>query len=285
MTTALSMNLPVGSIEAYLNHVNQVPVLTELEEKELAERFYHHGDVEAARQLVYSHLRFVVKIARGYMGYGLALNDLIQEGSIGLMKAVRRFNPDVGVRLVTFAVHWIKAEMHDFILKNWRIVKIATTKAQRKLFFNLRAGKKGLTWLSKQEAEDIATDLKVTTKDVYQMEQRLYSHDDSFDAHPLDVDNDQAFAPEHYLEDQSANPELIVTNSNSSSLNAEALHQAIEKLDERSQEILQARWLSDNKATLQELAAKYNVSAERVRQLENNAMKKIKAEMSALMAA
>ncbi|MBB72807.1 MAG: RNA polymerase sigma factor RpoH [Legionellales bacterium] len=278
MTKALqpiTMNLPVGSIDAYIQRAHQVPMLSEAEEHDLAVRFAEHNDLDAARTLVMSHLRFVVRIARGYSGYGLNQADLIQEGSIGLMKAVKRFDPHYGVRLASFAVHWIKAEIHEFIIKNWRIVKIATTKAQRKLFFNLRNAKKRLGWFTKDEVEGVAEDLGVTTADVLHMEARLNAQDASFD--PVWATNDEeAYAPAHYLEDKRANPEQHALQDDWSDQSRDKLYDALAQLDERSQDILQARWLGESKATLHELAAKYSVSAERIRQLEQNAMKKLK---------
>ncbi|TNC92651.1 RNA polymerase sigma factor RpoH [Thalassolituus sp.] len=267
---------PGANLDAYITTVNAIPMLSPDEEKELAERFHYHEDLEAARQLVLSHMRFVVHIARSYSGYGLNQGDLIQEGNVGLMKAVKRFDPQVGVRLVSFAVHWIKAEIHEFILKNWRIVKVATTKAQRKLFFNLRSQKKKLGWLTQAEAESIAEDLGVETKTVFEMEGRLNAHDAAFDA-GADEDDDTAWqAPAHYLEDHSYDPARVVERDNFEQDSNDRLHQALSDLDERSRTILQQRWLTEEKATLHELAAVYNVSAERIRQLEKNAMKKLK---------
>ena len=267
---------PGANLDTYITTVNAIPMLSPDEEKELAERFHYHEDLEAARQLVLSHMRFVVHIARSYSGYGLNQGDLIQEGNVGLMKAVKRFDPQVGVRLVSFAVHWIKAEIHEFILKNWRIVKVATTKAQRKLFFNLRSQKKKLGWLTQAEAESIAEDLGVETKTVFEMEGRLNAHDAAFDA-GADEDDDTAWqAPAHYLEDHSYDPARVVERDNFEQDSNDRLHQALSDLDERSRTILQQRWLTEEKATLHELAAVYNVSAERIRQLEKNAMKKLK---------
>jgi len=267
---------PGANLDAYITTVNAIPMLSPDEEKELAERFHYHEDLEAARQLVMSHMRFVVHIARSYSGYGLNQGDLIQEGNVGLMKAVKRFDPEVGVRLVSFAVHWIKAEIHEFILKNWRIVKVATTKAQRKLFFNLRSQKKKLGWLTQAEAASIAEDLGVETKTVFEMEGRLNAYDAAFDA-GADEDDDTAWqAPAHYLEDHSYDPARVVERDNFEQDSNDRLHQALSDLDERSRTILQQRWLTEEKATLHELAAVYNVSAERIRQLEKNAMKKLK---------
>ncbi|MFW1677343.1 RNA polymerase sigma factor RpoH [Pontibacter sp. JAM-7] len=277
---AINNITPGRNLDAYMQSVAAIPVLSVEEERSLAERLYFDGDVEAARQLVMSHLRFVVHVAKTYSGYGLPLGDLIQEGNVGLMKAVKRFDPTMGVRLVSFAVHWIKAEMHEFILRNWRIVKVATTKAQRKLFFNLRSRKKGLGWMTNDEVEAIAEDLSVDAKVVRQMEGRMASVDTAFDA-PESDDDDHAWAPVHYLEDKSADPSTLLENSNWEEDSQRRLMSAITDLDERSQEILSRRWLQDDKATLHELAAEYSVSAERIRQLEKNAMKKIRVAMEA----
>ena len=272
--------VPGANLEAYIQAASRIPVLSVEEERDLGERLYYQGDVEAARQLVLSHLRFVVHIARSYAGYGLAQADLIQEGNVGLMKAVKRFNPEYGVRLVSFAVHWIKAEIHEFILRNWRIVKVATTKAQRKLFFNLRSQKKQLKWLNHDELQAVADDLGVEPKVVREMEGRLASQDTAFDG-PQDDDDDTAYqAPAHYLEDRRSDPAVQLENADWSEDSNGRLMQALMKLDERSQDILRARWLSEGKATLHELADKYGVSAERIRQLEKNAMKKIKLQMA-----
>ena len=268
-----------GSIESYVQSVSSIPMLSADEERHLAERLYHDGDLEAARELVMSHLRFVVHIAKSYAGYGLPQADLIQEGNIGLMKAVKRFDPTVGVRLVSFAVHWIKAEIHEFVLKNWRIVKVATTKAQRKLFFNLRKAKKRLGWFTHEEVQKVAEELGVSEKEVLQMEARMGSQDAAFDLTDSD-DDDSQFAPAQYLEDKSATVEESVVNADFEANAAKRLYSAIKTLDERSQEIIETRWLSDHKMTLQDLAAKYDVSAERVRQIEKNAMKKIQAAMA-----
>lgn len=250
------------------------------EEKSLAERLFNEGDLTAARELVMSHLRFVVHIAKSYSGYGLAQADLVQEGNIGLMKAVKRFDPNVGVRLVSFAVHWIKAEIHEFVLKNWRIVKVATTKAQRKLFFNLRKSKKRLGWFTHKEVQKVAEELGVSEKEVLQMEARMGSQDTAFDLSSDDGDDNSNFSPAQYLEDKSENVEAAVINADYDSNASARLYSAIKTLDERSQYIIETRWLNDNKMTLQDLAAKYEVSAERVRQIEKNAMKKIQAAMS-----
>ncbi|MBI43815.1 RNA polymerase sigma factor RpoH [Marinobacter lutaoensis] len=272
--------VPGANLESYIQAVSSIPVLSADEERELAERLHYHGDVEAARQLVLSHLRFVIHIARSYSGYGLSQADLIQEGNVGLMKAVKRFNPEYGVRLVSFAVHWIKAEIHEFILRNWRIVKVATTKAQRKLFFNLRSQKKKLAWLTHDELNAVAEELGVEPRVVREMEGRLASQDTAFDG-PLDDDDDNAYqAPAYYLEDRRSDPAVQLENADWSEDANGRLMQALESLDERSQDILRARWLSENKATLHELAEKYGVSAERIRQLEKNAMKKIKVQMA-----
>jgi len=272
---------PGQNLDAYVQTVTAIPVLSVEEERSLAERLHFDGDVEAARRLVMSHLRFVVHVAKTYSGYGLPLGDLIQEGNVGLMKAVRRFDPTMGVRLVSFAVHWVKAEMHEFILRNWRIVKVATTKAQRKLFFNLRSKKKGLGWMTNDEVDLIAEDLGVEAKTVRQMEGRMASVDTAFDA-PEGADDEQAaWAPAHYLEDKSADPSLQVEDANWEQDAQRRLMSAMADLDERSKDILARRWLTDDKATLHELAAEYEVSAERIRQLEKNAMKKIRVSMEA----
>lgn len=284
MGTSLQVveNLSPGrNLDAYMQSVTAIPVLSVEEERSLGERLQFDGDVEAARRLVMSHLRFVVHVAKTYSGYGLPLGDLIQEGNVGLMKAVKRFDPTMGVRLVSFAVHWVKAEMHEFILRNWRIVKVATTKAQRKLFFNLRSKKKGLGWMTTDEVNSIAEDLGVEAKTVRQMEGRMASIDTAFDA-PEGADDEQAsWAPAHFLEDKSADPSLQVEDSNWEQDSQRRLMSAMSELDERSKDILARRWLTDDKATLHELAAEYGVSAERIRQLEKNAMKKIRVSMEA----
>jgi RNA polymerase sigma-32 factor len=269
----IDMNLPVSSLEAYLNYVNQIPMLTEAEEHDLATRLQKNSDIAAAKRLILSHLRYVARVAKGYLGYGLPLADLVQEGNIGLMKAVKRFNPNMGARLVTFAMHWIKAEIHEYILRNWRIVKVATTKAQRKLFFNLRSLKKHLGWLTKQEVNDIAKDLKVKPEAVREMEMRLAASDAAFDG---DSDDDQSFAPAGFLEDLRYSPGQTPENTDWSEQASDTIYQALEQLDERSQDIIRTRWLDDNKLTLQDLAEKYQISAERVRQLEKNAMNKLR---------
>lgn len=269
---------PGANLNAYVQAVSAFSILTVDEEQELAKDLYFNGNLDAARKLVMAHLRFVVHIARSYNGYGLPLGDLVQEGNVGLMKAVKRFNPDKGVRLVSFAVHWIKAEIHEFILKNWRIVKIATTKAQRKLFFNLRGAKKRLAWLSNDEAAAVAQDLGVDIKQVREMEGRLASYDAGFDADEDDEDSVYV-APAHYLEDSRYDPAVRLEESNWEESNVNGLELAMQKLDDRSRNILQRRWLNDDKATLHDLAAEYGVSAERIRQLEKNAMNKVKTMM------
>ncbi len=280
MSTSTSLQ-PIGilapgaNLNAYVQAVSNFSILTVEQEQELARDLVTNGNLDAARKLVMAHLRFVVHIARSYNGYGLPLGDLVQEGNVGLMKAVKRFDPDKGVRLVSFAVHWIKAEIHEFILKNWRIVKIATTKAQRKLFFNLRGAKKRLAWLSNDEAHAVAADLGVDVKQVREMEGRLASYDAGFDAGEDDED-DGYVAPAHYLEDNRYDPAVRLEESNWEESNVNSLEKAMEKLDDRSRVILQRRWLNDDKATLHDLAAEYGVSAERIRQLEKNAMKKSK---------
>ena len=272
MTMPIALN--AGSLESYFQSVNKIPMLSAEEEHLLAVRYNEDGDLEAARQLVMSHLRFVVKVARGYSGYGLPQADLIQEGSVGLMKAVKRFDPTVGVRLVSFAVHWIRAEMHEYILRNWKIVKIATTKAQRKLFFKLRSSKKRLAWLNKEEVDSVAKDLGVKPQEVIEMEKRLSSYDTSFDA-PESYDDAPSFSPAAYLEDKRQSPEEQLETTQLEGIQLEALSTAVEKLDERSQDIINKRWLSEKKQTLHQLADEYGVSAERIRQLEKSAFKKM----------
>jgi RNA polymerase sigma-32 factor len=273
--------VPGANLGAYVQAVSSIPVLSVARERELAEDLYYNENLQAARELVMSHLRFVVHIARSYSGYGLAEADLIQEGNVGLRKAAKRYNPEKGVRLVSFAVHWIKAEMHEFILRNWRIVKVATTKAQRKLFFNLRSAKKTLAWLSAAEAQAVADDLGVDVREVQRMEGRLSSRDLGYDL-PQGADDDDAWqAPQYYLEDHSADPALEVESSDWRQNSEAQLHGALATLDERSRDILVQRWLSEQKSTLHELAAQYSVSAERIRQIEQNAMKKIKAAIAA----
>jgi RNA polymerase sigma-32 factor len=272
---------PGRDLTAYIASVNSIAVLTPEFERELANQYYYEDNVDAARQLVMAHLRFVVHMAKTFSGYGLSQADLIQEGNVGLMKAVKRFNPEFGVRLVSFAVHWIKAEMHEFILRNWRIVKVATTKSQRKLFFNLRSSKKRLGWLNNVEAQAVADDLGVDAKVVRQMEGRMSGYDTSFDAEP-DSDDDAVYkAPAYYLEDQSSDLATGVEEDQWGEITSQSLHSAMSGLDDRSKDILQSRWLTDDKATLHELADRYSVSAERIRQLEKNAMNKIKAQMQA----
>ncbi|WP_427976724.1 RNA polymerase sigma factor RpoH [Agarivorans sp.] len=271
--------VPQGSIEAYIQSVNRVEMLTPEREKELATRLHDEGDLTAARELVMSHLRFVVHVAKNYAGYGLPQADLIQEGNVGLMKAVKRFDPNVGVRLVSFAVHWIKAEIHEYVLRNWRMVKIATTKAQRKLFFNLRKSKKRLGWFSQDEVNMVAENLGVSTKDVMEMESRMSAQDQAFDLASDDDEREGSFAPIQYLEDKSSDVAQYVEKENWEVAAANRLRAALATLDERNAYIVQRRWLDEDKATLQELADHYQVSAERIRQLEKNAMKKLKAAM------
>ena len=271
---------PGGDLQAYINSVHSIGILTSEEEKKLAEDLYYRNDLDAARKLVLAHLRFVIYIAKTYSGYGLPEADLIQEGNVGLMKAIRKFNPDTGVRLVSYAVHWVKAEIHEYVLKNWKIVKIATTKAQRKLFFNLRSKKKGLGWLTEEEVEAMAKDLGVKPSEVREMEKRLSGTDMPFD--PLsDSDDDEAsYSPSQYLEDIDTNPADIFEKDSLNEANTTHLYEAINELDDRSRDIIQDRWLADEKLTLHELAEKYNISAERVRQIEKNAMKKVKQSFS-----
>ncbi|NIM68915.1 MAG: RNA polymerase sigma factor RpoH [Xanthomonadales bacterium] len=271
-----------GSLDAYIQEVNKIPMLSLEEEQDLANRYREDDDLEAARRLVLAHLRFVVHVAKGYAGYGLQLGDLIQEGNIGLMKAVKRFDPDRGVRLVSFAVHWIRAEMHEFILRNWRIVKVATTKAQRKLFFNLRKSKKRLGWLNMDEVNKVAADLGVKPEVVLEMESRLSGQDIGFElSADADDDDRRRVAPAAFLESPADSPDLVAEADDLESHNNELLYQGLSELDERSQDIIRSRWLEDDKATLQELADRYGVSAERVRQLEANAMNKMRASISA----
>jgi RNA polymerase sigma-32 factor len=284
MTTALALRQndlaltgPLGSLDRYIQAANSIPMLTADEERDLAIRLHDHEDLTAARQLVLAHLRFVIHVARGYAGYGLPLGDLIQEGNIGLMKAVKRFDPAVGVRLVSFAVHWIRAEIHEYVLKNWRLVKVATTKAQRKLFFNLRKAKKHLGWLTKDEAEAVAKDLGVTTREVAEMEQRLAGRDVSFDPSPTD---DEDYAPVAYLPSPNSDPAAALEQENWDGDAHDRLGGALATLDARSRDILARRWLTDDKATLHELAAEYRVSAERIRQIEANAIAKLKVQMA-----
>jgi len=277
--TGLVFAGPVGSLDAYIDRVSQIAVLSKEDEVALAARFRSEGDLEAARQLVLSHLRFVVHIARGYLGYGLPMGDLVQEGNVGLMKAVKRFDPGVGVRLVSFAVHWIRAEIHEYVLRNWRLVKVATTKSQRKLFFNLRRMKKNLAWLSEEETRAVARDLGVEEKDVREMEQRLSARDMSFDPAP-DTDEEESYSPAMYLPSSNSDPAIEVEREEWEEDSSERLGLALEKLDERSRNILKRRWMTDDKATLHELADEYGISAERVRQVETNAISKLKGLMA-----
>ena len=273
--------LASGSLDAYISAAYQMPILSADEEKSLAIRLRDHQDLESARSLITHHLRFVIQVARGYSGYGLALADLIQEGNIGLMKAVKRFDPELNVRLVSFAVHWIRAEIHEFILRNWRIVKVATTKAQRKLFFNLRSKKKRLGWLNNSEVEAVASDLGVAPADVLEMESRLSGQDLGFDS-PTSVDDDEGFtAPATYLTHQSDDPATATENEDWTDHQTSALTNALENLDDRSRSIIEARWLSEKKKTLHDLADQFGVSAERIRQLESNALKKLKGSLIA----
>ncbi len=278
------MAVPSGNIESYIAAAYQVPVLSAEEEQSLALRLYEHDDLDAARSLIIHHLRFVIQVARGYTGYGLPLADLIQEGNVGLMKAVKRFDPHKGVRLVSFAVHWIRAEIHEFVLRNWRIVKIATTKAQRKLFFNLRSSKKRLAWLNQDEVENVAKELGVKPAEVLEMEKRLSSTDLGFDlpndAEEDDVGTQTAFAPASYLSHDAASPETQAEENDWQAHQTKQLQSALTTLDERSRDIIAQRWLAESKSTLQELAQKYGVSAERVRQIENNAIKKLKTAVA-----
>ena len=271
---------PLGSLEAYVERVSAIPMLGREEELELARRFHEEQDLEAARTLVLSHLRFVVHIARGYMGYGLPVGDLIQEGNVGLMKAVKRFDPGVGVRLVSFAVHWIRAEIHEFVIRNWRLVRVATTKAQRKLFFNLRRMKKNLAWLSEEETAAVAGELGVEVREVREMERRLSARDLSFDPAPDSGDDEAIASPSLYLPAPEADPATIVEQDQWDGAVAEDLASALDQLDERSRKVIKARWLGDDKKTLQELAGEYGVSAERIRQIESAALAKLRAAMS-----
>ncbi|MGB5258775.1 MAG: RNA polymerase sigma factor RpoH [Woeseiaceae bacterium] len=270
---------PVGSLDAYIQGVGSIPVLSKEDEQALAIRFRDHEDLDAARDLVMAHLRFVVHIAKGYTGYGLPLSDLIQEGNVGLMKAVKRFDPNYDVRLVSFAVHWIRAEIHEFVLKNWRIVKVATTKAQRKLFFNLRKAKKSLAWLSADETTAVANDLGVTAKEVTEMEKRLHSRDAIFDPTP-DADDERNFTPAAYLPSPDADPAVLVEAEDWNHDATTRMAAALNILDDRSRRILEKRWLTEDKMTLHELAAEYDISAERIRQLEANAIKKLRNAMA-----
>ncbi|MGB5495662.1 MAG: RNA polymerase sigma factor RpoH [Sedimenticolaceae bacterium] len=277
---AIPMTLPTGSMDAYVSAAFQLPMLSAEEEHDLAVRLRDNQDLQAARSLVMSHLRFVVRIARGYNGYGLPQHDLIQEGTVGLMKAVRRFDPEMGVRLVSFAVHWIKAEIHEYILRNWRIVKVATTKAQRKLFFNLRSAKKRLGWFSQQEIKEVAEDLGVKPETVLEMESRLANYDVAFDGSDSDDDVPSA-APAAYLPDLRHEPSALLERADSETAQRDELYGALETLDGRSRDILQRRWLSEGKETLHELADEYGVSAERIRQIEAAALKKLRQSLAA----
>ena len=272
----LALTGPIGSLDAYFDAVSRIPVLSRDQEIDLATRFHRDNDVEAARELVLSHLRFVVHIARGYVGYGLPMGDLVQEGNVGLMKAVKRFDPTVGVRLVSFAVHWIRAEIHEYVLRNWRLVKIATTKAQRKLFFNLRKYKRNLGWLTAEETQAIASDLGVTTRDVTEMERRLASRDLSYDPAPDANDEEESYSPSAYLPAADADPAVAVERAEWDDDVTDKVSDAMAQLDARSQAILRARWMNEPKATLHDLADEYGVSAERIRQIEANAIKKLR---------
>jgi RNA polymerase sigma-32 factor len=285
-TTALALKQsqhvlagPLGSLDAYIDRVSSLPMLSREEEFALAERFHRDNDLEAARLLVLSHLRFVVHIARGYAGYGLPVGDLIQEGNVGLMKAVKRFDPTMGVRLVSFAVHWIRAEIHEYVLRNWRLVRVATTKAQRKLFFNLRRMKKNLGWLSEDETQAVARDLGVEPREVREMEQRLSARDLSFDPVPESEDEDGGWSPAAYLPAADADPAVAVERAEWDAVTAGSLAAAIESLDARSRRIIEARWIAEDKLTLHDLAAEFGVSAERIRQIEANALKKLRGLM------
>jgi RNA polymerase sigma-32 factor len=287
MTTAiaisnhdLSLAGPVGSLDAYIQAVGSIPVLSREDEQALSRRFREEEDLEAARDLVMAHLRFVVHIAKGYQGYGLPLNDLIQEGNVGLMKAVKRFDPDFGVRLVSFAVHWIRAEIHEFVLRNWRIVKVATTKAQRKLFFNLRKAKKSLAWLSHEETQAVAKDLGVSPAEVTEMERRLSSRDAVFDPGPDPKDDDRVFSPAAYLPSPDSDPAVLVEKVDFHDDATTRMRDALTTLDDRSRHILESRWLTEDKQTLHQLADQYGVSAERIRQIEANAIKKLGVAMA-----
>lgn len=270
---------PLGSFEAYAERISRIPVLSREDEHALAIRLSRDNDLEAARLLVMSHLRFVLHIARGYAGYGLPVGDLVQEGNVGLMKAVKRFDPNQGVRLVSFAVHWIRAEIHDYVLRNWRLVKVATTKAQRKLFFNLRRMKKNLSWLTQEETQAMARDLGVTPAEVTEMEQRLSARDLSFDPTP-DSDEEDSYGPALYLPSPEANPAEAAESEEWDSDVSRRLAKAVARLDTRSQEIVRRRWIAEDKATLHELATEYGVSAERIRQIESTAMNRLKGLMA-----
>jgi RNA polymerase sigma-32 factor len=283
MSKELSLShalVPTGSIDAYISAAYQLPMLSVEEERDYAVRLRDYGDLEAARNLVLSHIRFVIRIARGYSGYGLALSDLIQEGTVGLMKAVRRFDPEQGVRLVSFAVHWIRAEIHEFILRNWRIVKVATTKAQRKLFFNLRSAKKRLGWFNRAEVEDVARELGVRPAEVLEMESRMANYDMAFDTPEREDEEDGGTTPSAYLPDLRQEPSALLERQDSERDQRMRLYNALSRLDARSRDILQARWLEDSKKTLHELADEYGVSAERIRQIEKNALDKLRAQVA-----
>lgn len=272
-----TMSVPIGSLDAYIWQVNQIPLLTAEEEYSYAKSFQEEGNLEDAKKLVLAHLRYVVRVAKGYLGYGLALGDLIQEGNVGLMKAVKRFDPGMGVRLVSFAVHWIKAEINEFVIRNWRIVKVATTKAQRKLFFKLRQQKDRLGWFSDEEVKAVANDLGVSPEEVLCMEQRLNANDMAFDASSSeDNDNHSSLLPMDYLADPHADPAYLMETERDDAREKEHLMVAFDELDERSKDILRRRWLEETKATLTDLASYYGISAERVRQLEQQALKKLK---------
>ena len=277
----MDISAPGQNLEAYLNSIQNIAILSPEEERKLAEDLYYREDLEAARQLVMAHLRFVVHIARGYSGYGLPQADLIQEGNVGLMKAVRKFNPEVGVRLISFAVHWIKSEIHEYVLKNWKIVKVATTKAQRKLFFNLRNKKKDIAWLSEDDVKMISNELDVKEDTVREMEQRMSSHDVSFDPYSADDSEEgNTYSPADYLTNEDSDPMEIVEKEDFARDQINQLQNAISDLDERSQLILKERWLTDDKPTLHELADKYGISAERIRQIEKKAMEKIRTNIN-----
>ncbi len=278
---ALALSGPVGSLESYIQRVSGVPMLGREEELALARRFREHQDLDAARDLVLSHLRFVVHIARGYVGYGLPVGDLIQEGNVGLMKAVKRFDPDMGVRLVSFAVHWIRAEIHEYVIRNWRLVRVATTKAQRKLFFNLRRMKKNLAWLSDDETRAVAGELGVEPREVREMEQRLSARDLSFDPAPDADDDDAIVSPSLYLPSAESDPASIVEQDQWDGAVADSLATALETLDERSRTVIKTRWLAEDKKTLQDLADQFGVSAERIRQIEVAALGKLRGAMAA----
>ena len=291
MSDTLTMNkalvpasdyLPVSvdNLDTYIRQVNSFPMLSAEQERELAVQFHGDNDLQAAQRLIMSNLRFVVSIARGYMGYGLAFNDLVQEGNIGLMKAVKRFSPDHEVRLISYAVHWIKAEIHEFVLRNWRIVKVATTKAQRKLFFKLRSSKKRLGWFSQEEVNDVADKLGVKPETVMEMESRLNAHDLAYD-NPLDDDDDNHYAPAAYLSDMRADPAQQLEADDWNSQHENTMMSSLQNLDDRSRTIIQRRWLDEDKATLHELADQYQISAERIRQLETNALKKLRGAFTA----